>query len=661
MDNLSITDDTRRDRLLWTFKHNRVLAHKELFGHRHKDDTPEFHNDMCALLYDPHPLVAEMAFRGAAKSTWLEEYALLRALFKEGTFKLVVGPKWESACERLAPMRHELENNEAIIELFGDQRSTPWSSDELVLANGVKIKAIGVGQSMRGTKHNDERPDEALIDDLEDEEAVRTEESRRRTERWLNGVLRPALHPTNGRIRFIGTAIHPKSLIVKKCNDPEWKSRVFPIINIDTETGDEKSAWPSRFPIEWIKKLRQDYTNSGNFIEFQQEYMCVAEDIAGKPFQQSMIRIEPAPLVHMPVYAMVDPARTVGQRSARTGYAAWSWIGNKLTVLMAEGHFHRPDEQVSFIRGINTRFNPVHIGVESDGLEEFLMQPLRTEAMARGALPFGAEKAPHDKDSFIQGLQPFYISGNVVHTQSFPDLESELLQFPTGRKDVLNALAYAPRLRAGRAVYEDFTLRHIAPVLEPHMMLPRHLCVSARAAMTVGVLLQYVDGVLKIYHDWVYSEPPQECFGRMLREAIMIGGQVKMTAPQEQFDQYTNFGLPAAAKRDRVQVERNGLAAKSEGLLRPWLQKQIRGDVALMVSQEARWVVNGFSGGYARKLNKQGHLTDFPVDNQYRVVMEALESFIGWFDLHHGLASDKVDGARYKYTDTGTPYISLRP
>ena len=65
-------------------------------------------------------------------------------------------------------------------------------------------------------------------DDLEDEENIRTEESRARTERWLTGTLLPALHPTKGKVRFAGTAIHPKSLILKKCNDPKWKAKVFP-------------------------------------------------------------------------------------------------------------------------------------------------------------------------------------------------------------------------------------------------------------------------------------------------------------------------------------------------------------------------------------------------------------------------------------------------
>lgn len=651
----------KRDRLLRSFLVNRKAAHKHLFSHRHKDDDPAFHSDMLDLLYDPHPRVAMMAFRGAAKSTLLEEYILLSALFRELVFPIIVGPKWESACERLAPIRNELETNENIIELFGDQKSSPWSMDELQLSNGVKIQAIGAGQSMRGKKHNDERPDCAAIDDLEDEENINTEEARRKLDRWMNGTLLPALHPTKGKVRFIGTAIHPKSLIIKKCADPKWKSKIIPILSLDIETGEEKSTWPARFPLPWIKELQQNYVTSGNYIEFEQEYMCRAEDAAGKPFQPRMIKIEAAPNVNLPVYMMVDPARTVKERSARTGYAAWSWLGNRLIVHKAEGHFHKPDEIVSTIMEWDKQFEPVHVGVEAVGLEEFLMQPLRVACTHAGrSVPWTDIRAPKDKISFIKGLQPFYIAGDVTHVQHLPDLESELLQFPTGRMDVPNALAYALRMRAGRPVYDDFTLKHIAPVLEVHPSLPKYLCVTSRASMTAGVLVQYVDGVIKVYADWVYNEPPLECFERMLREAVLIGGQVKIAAPHEQFDQYTNNGFPAAIKREHIIPVKAGWATKCEGQLRDWLRKQVRGDVAFMVHKEARWTRNGLAGGYARALDRGGKLENLPTDNQYRLVLEALESWVAFFDKENS-TSDINKNVKYDFTNDGRRYISIMP
>jgi hypothetical protein len=655
------SDEERRLDLLKQFQRDRKLAHKFLFAHRHKDEDAEFVDEMLDLLYSQDQMAVMLAFRGAAKSTYAEEWLLLSVLFKELVFPLMISYKEEMAAEHLAPVRNELETNDKLIDLFGDQKSYPWSATELGLANGAKIQAIGAGQSMRGKKHNDERPDAALIDDLEDEDSILTDTQRHKTDRWLMGTLIPALHPTRRRVRFVGTAIHPKSLIVRKVKDPRWKAAIFPLVRIDKETGEEKSTWPSRFPMSYVRQMREDYLNAGNFVEFEQEYMCRAEDIAGKPFQPSMIKVEPVPLTYLPVEMMVDPARTTKDKSARTGYAAWSWSGNKLIVHKAVGHFHKPDEIINEIVAWDEKYKPVHIGVEAVGLEDFILQPLRSKCLQIGrSMPYMDVRAPKDKISFIKGLQPFYIAGEVIHVEHHPDLESELVQFPTGRIDVLNALAYALRLRAGRPVYEDFGVRHIAPVLEPDPNGTLYLCVSSRPSMTAGVLLQYADDAVKIYKDWVYNEPPRECFGRMLREAILEAGKgVKIAAPADQFNDYTNTGLPAAIRAEQLQAVHLSTAHTSEGSLRTWMGRQIHGGPAFLVRADARWTINGLALGYARKLDKHGKLMEQPTDDQYRVVAEAIESFVAWFDKSASMQED--DGFKLARTSGGRSYYSLRP
>lgn len=660
MQELANSEDERRRDLLKEFQHNHRAAHKWIFEHRHKDDDPEFVDEMLDLYYSDDPMVAMLAFRGAAKSTYAEEWLLLNALYKTFKFPLLISYKEEMAAEHLAPIKNELETNDRLIDVFGDQKAYPWSSTELGLANGVKIQAIGAGQSMRGKKHNDERPDLALIDDLEDEDSILTDTQRHKTDRWLMGTLIPALHPTRRRVRFIGTALHPKSLIVRKVKDPRWKSATFPLVRIDTQTGEEKSTWPSRFPMSYIKQMREDYLNAGNYIEFEQEYMCRAEDMAGKPFQPSMIKVEPVPLTYLPIMTMTDPARTVKEKSARTGYAAWSWAGNRLIVHKAMGKFHRPDEIVKQNVEWHLKYRPVHMGVEAVGLEDFLMQPLRAACVSLGmSIPFIDVRAPKDKVAFIKGLQPFYIAGDVVHVEHHPDLEAELVQFPTGRIDVLNALAYALRMRAGRPVYEDFGVRHITPMLEPDIEGTLYLCMSSRPSITAGMLIQYADDTIKIYRDWVYNEPPRECFGRMLREAIMEAGKaVKVAVPGDQFNDYTNTGLPAALRAENIIPLRTAHARVSEGSLNKWLSAQVHNTPSFLVRFDARWTINGLALGYARKLDKHGKLFDDPTDDQYRVLLEAAESFVAWFDKS---ATMDVEGFRVAQTTGGRNYYSLRP
>lgn len=659
---------SQREQLLAAFAADRVYAHQILFSHRHKDETPEFHRLTLERFYSDHPRVVEEAFRGSAKSTLSEEYIILKALYREIDFGILIGNAYGMACQRLASVKEELTNNDALIELFGDQHGTTWAEGEIVLANGIKLMAIGARQSMRGVKHKDERPDLAVIDDLEDEEMVSTPAAILKNKRWFNGTLRPALHPQNGKIRFLGTPLHPQSLIEQLMVNPEWSALRFPIMYID-ENGEEQSTWSARFPVEWIRKLRQDYIDDGSLTEFEQEYMCKSESAAMKPFKPDMM---PVPAAVKATWAMkqimVDPARkgnaapAARSKLARTGYACWSWVGTQLVVHDAFGSFDAPDQIIDNIFKWDEIFRPVLIGVELDGLEEFLMQPLRNEMLRRGtSLPIVGVRAPKNKDTFISGLQPFYIANAAQHAKAMPDLTNELLQFPTGRKDVPNALAYALRLRPGLPVYEDFRDNHVAEAVYVDSKLPFFLCVSSRAAMTGAVLLQYVNGIVRVLADWIREAPPLECLEGILEEAQQAaGGALKIYAPLEQFEKYTNFGLVAAARGKRFDIHACTTALTSAGCLKPFLQKMVQGEQAFQVDMESRWVLNGMAGGYSRAREKGGTLQQLPEDNQYKLVIEAIEAFAAWFSINQS-SNDSDNSKRYAVASDGRRYLTTLP
>ena len=103
-------------------------------------------------------------------------------------------------------------------------------------------------------------------------------------------------------------------------------------------------------------------------------------------FTASMLRIEPTTRSWEATFAFIDPARTVNDRSSATGWAVWSWVGNRLIVWNGGAELWRPDEIISHIFRLASAYAPVVIGVERDGLEEFILQPLRHEQLRRGQL-----------------------------------------------------------------------------------------------------------------------------------------------------------------------------------------------------------------------------------------------------------------------------------
>lgn len=630
---------------------NRRLAHNVLFGHRHPQETPIFHYEVMDLWSSPAPLALVMAFRGAAKSTLAEEGITLSSLYREFHNCIILGETWSRACERLAVIKREIETNELIRYLFGDLVGPTWTEDKIVLATGQVIQAFGRGQSLRGSKHLDWRPDLVFGDDVEDEESCVDEDAINKTKRWWLNVVEPAMAP-GYRARINGTPLHPRSMLMQLYEDPEWEHRKYPIERVNPETGEREATWPARFPLPAVDRLRARAERMGNMTGFNQEYMCEAENVAEKPFRAEMIRVEPRVRTWQATWAMYDPARTTGKTSATTGKVVWSWIGNKLVVWRAEGRFWQPSELIEDLFKTDDEFSPVSIYVEEDGLNEWLLQPIRSEQVKRNLLlPVVPVKAPKGKFDFIRQLQPFFKAGEISCVQDFPDLRSQLVSFPSGRIDVPNALAYALRLRPGAPVYEEFTVQHIVEDMPGVPRVPVWLAINATVQHTTGVLMQFVNGALHILADYAREgDPGAELAGVLADASVFVGRGLHVYAPPMHFSDYDTLGLRAAAARIPVDVRQSGPTVNGRDQLRALLSQATR---TLKVSSNARWTLNALSGGYCYEITKHGTLSDFTVKGVYRTLMEGLESVVGLMQI-----AGEDDERRFATTATGVRHLT---
>ncbi len=637
---------------------DRRLAHKVVFSHRHPQESPDFHYeimDLWSSTKTQHAII--MAFRGAAKSTLAEEALTLSACYREFHNAIILGETYHRAVERLAAIRKEFETNDLLQYLFGNLVGPVWTENKLVLSNGIILQAFGRGQSLRGSKHFDWRPDIAFGDDIEDDESTTDEESIDKCKRWLLNVVQPALDPSY-RMRINGTPLHPKSVLMQLYNDPEWVHRKFPIKTIDPQTGLWRPTWPDRFPLEDIDKLEARAQRFGNTIGFRQEYMCEAEDPGTKLFTSEMITVQPTIRTWQATFVMYDPARTVDPKtSAHTGKVVWSWIGNRLVVWHASGHFWQPSDLIEDMFKTDDEYRPVEIFVEADGLNEWLLQPIRSEQLKRGyILPLTPVKAPRGKLDFIGQLQPYFKAREVVLNADFPDLRSQLLGFPTGRIDVPNALAYAISLRPGAPVYDGFGIGHIADELQLLSRLPAWLAVNATPQHTTAVLVQVVDGGLNVINDWVAEGDPGATLpGLMASVGPVAGRTVSLFAPPPHFSDYDTIGLLAAAGRLPVRVRSGGPSLNGRAYLRSLLTRSVRGRSALRVSSQARWTLNALSGGYCFEKTKHGTLSDFTKQGPHRTLMEGVESVTALMQM--GAADDEGD-RRYTMSPNGVRHLT---
>jgi hypothetical protein len=354
---------------------------------------------------------------------------------------------------------------------------------------------------------------------------------------------------------------------------------------------------------------------------------------------------------------MVDPARTTRSTSASTGLAVWSWINRKLVVWEGRAGLWMPDEIVKEIFRVDETYRPVLIGVELDGLEEFISQPLRHEQLRRGfAVPIRGMRAPRNKLDFIKGLQPFFKAKEVIFAKNCPDLQAQLLGYPHGRIDVPNALAYAIMLRPGQPIYDAFSTQHIVEDLPAVQRAQFYLALNATQACTAAALVQLVDGRLSVLADWVREGDPGWNLDPILREAGPLAqGKVKVFAPLKHFSAYDMIGLRAAAKAQPVELNRGGPEHTGREEIRHLFNRLSRGRPMVLVNAQARWTLNALSGGYCREVTRQGALTEQAVEGPYRTLMEGVESLAA---LTKSITLTDDEAVHYAHTPDGRRYIS---
>lgn len=645
---------------------NPVHAHEVLFPHNHTRQTASFQKDLVFALHSTHPRIVIEAFRKAGKSTLSEEAIVILSSLVRFHNCLIIGASYERACERLENIKHEFDTNEVLEQIFGVQRQdkSRWTESRIVLANGVIIQAKGVGQSLRGVKHHQYPPDFVLIDDLEDEESVRTPSARKERLRWLYKTLIAAL-AKDARIRFLGNRLDPEAVIVQISKDANWWHLFYPIM-VKDEQGEDKPTWPEMFDLLWIYNKRDELQRLGLFEDFNQEYMCEADTPQARIFRPEHFERIVVGRVRTweATWVMVDPAKSTGKRSATTAIVVWSWIQRRLVIWEALLGYWLPDEIIAKILDIDTEYRPVVIGVEATSLDEFINQPLRQAQITYGRplplRPMAAKKYTQSrgKEDFIKSLQPFLAAGEVSYAKDLPELTAQFLSFPKGQIDGPNALAYALSMRPGGLVYDDFSQANIVETVALRGALPFCLAVHATGGYVTAVLVQYDGLMLTIIRDYVDEGEPGQIAGAVVRRAqIDAGGRgLHIVAPPKHFNQWTNIGLRQAVQKIPAEIGAGTEPGIGREEIRRLLRAQIKGMPAVQVGHDARWTLNAFSGGYARALDRRGDLADEPEDNVYSSLMLGLESWAGLGAIRAGMLSE--DGVGLRATADGRLYRS---
>jgi len=237
------------------------------FPHYFIRPSPEFHRELDAIwqqgvLKGRYPLTAAdtktisrlpgvrravAAPRGHAKSTNLTFKGTMHStLYGYKHYPIIISDSSEQAEGFLDNIRVEFEENTAILEDFGPLAGSVWRSNVLVTKTNIKIEAIGSGKKIRGRKHRNWRPDLIILDDVENDENVRTPEQRKKLKDWFDKAVSKCGDDYTD-IVYIGTLLHYDSLLAKTLANPAYRSIKYKAVIRFSQADDLWQQWETIF------------------------------------------------------------------------------------------------------------------------------------------------------------------------------------------------------------------------------------------------------------------------------------------------------------------------------------------------------------------------------------------------------------------------------
>jgi hypothetical protein len=366
---------------------------------------------------------------------WMEVRAWSRALAKsarsmmevtklalEGEVRnvLVVSNSQDNAIRLLEPFKQEFETNERIINDYGEQVTWGrWEAAEFVIRKGCSFRAIGAGQSPRGTRNKEVRPDFILIDDIDTDEETRNPERIQKKWRWIEEALFPTMDAASPsyRILFNGNVIAKDCCVTRAMEKADHTD----IINIRNKDG--ISSWPEKNSEEDIEQFLSKF----GAIAIQKEFYNnpLSE---GEVFKE-MTWGEVPPLGRFPfLVAYGDPSpsnNTKTKANSFKGVFLLGALGGKIYVItgfldrttnaeFVEWFYHIDN----YVAGKTQIYNYIENNTLQQPFYEQVFIPLFSSAMEKTGKIIGItpdERNKPDKFARIEGnLEPLNRAGNLI-------------------------------------------------------------------------------------------------------------------------------------------------------------------------------------------------------------------------------------------------------
>lgn len=400
----------------------------------------------------------EIIPRGFSKTTLCNAVVLRNVCYALERFMVFIAETGPHAASQLGNVKEQLEINELLKQVYGvlapsRNDSHVWRETEAHTLNDVWIVSRGRGGQVRGLNRGGRRPGLVIVDDVEDEESVLTDEQRKKTVKWFMRAVRPVLPRDNPNafIQVLGTLLHSECMLATLSRDPTVITTTFGSIDPDGDM-----LWASHMSRRQYNALRESYKAVGELAGFIREFDSRISDEDSRIFDTSRILYVAKGIRQFVSRAIaLDPAIS---EELTADFSAYAVVGMEDSGLLHLLDFYlkkgmRPREQVDKFFEMAVFWECTAHGVEATSYQKALVHLIKEEMFRKSAVYGNAayfEIKPiiygHDRDKItrVQGvLSPRFTAGYITFQHRFPDLESQLEDWPAGKLDGPDVVAMA--------------------------------------------------------------------------------------------------------------------------------------------------------------------------------------------------------------------------
>jgi predicted phage terminase large subunit-like protein len=366
-------------------------------GESHK--TPPVHLKMLDKVAEPSSYIANLCFRGAAKTTLFGEYffpylGVMGELPNFGAVpaSIYVSDSMENGVKSLRKnMEYRYNNSDFLQEWIPHA----WFTDnyiEFQNKNGFRfgLKMFGAKTGLRGTKIFGKRPLVCVMDDLVSDDDAKSRAAMLAIKDTVYKGVDYALDPTKRKVIFNGTPFNSEDILIEAVESGAWDVNVWPVCERFPCPREEfRGAWEDRFTYDFIKDQYDRAILNGKIAGFNQELMLRITSEEDRLIQDAEIRWYPRTKLlenrgNFNFYITTDFATSTKQTADFSVISVWAYNANG-DWFWVDGICERQgiDKTWDDLFRLVQEYRPQQVGIEITGQQQAYIKLLQNEMLVR--------------------------------------------------------------------------------------------------------------------------------------------------------------------------------------------------------------------------------------------------------------------------------------